>query len=166
MNYFEFIEIIVFHSTNIKTGCTWVSLSKKWLSAKIPLGCIFLISDGPCSIYLYQDFQRLMKTALKSKALLLGTFWGIFVNVTFENKIIHSNFHFQFVENYEIEHEISHLMCYCIPNMTKIRIFDKKIYKSSNTNKVKVPLSYTVKVVIFARSYFRDLPIFNCFACF
>ena len=24
----------------------------------------------------------------------------------------------------------------------------------------------TVKVVIFARSYFRDLPIFNCFACF
>ena len=25
---------------------------------------------------------------------------------------------------------------------------------------------YTVKVVIFARSYFRDLPIFNCFACF
>ena len=25
---------------------------------------------------------------------------------------------------------------------------------------------YTVKVVIFARSYFRDLPILNCFACF
>ena len=27
-------------------------------------------------------------------------------------------------------------------------------------------LHITVKVVIFARSYFRDLPIFNCFACF
>ena len=25
---------------------------------------------------------------------------------------------------------------------------------------------YTVKVVIFAHSYFRDLPILNCFTCF
>ena len=30
----------------------------------------------------------------------------------------------------------------------------------------QIAFQNTVKVFIIARSYFRDLPIFNCFACF
>ena len=37
----------------------------------------------------------------------------------------------------------------------------RQVHTTISSNKTT-----TVKVVIFACSYFRDLPIFNCFACF
>ena len=45
---------------------------------------------------------------------------------------------------------------------------DMKVWDLNNPTEpiFKVKNVSTVKVVIFARRYCRDLPIFNCFACF
>ena len=43
------------------------------------------------------------------------------------------------------------------------RVLKEDIVGYSET---QIEFSNTVKVVISARSYFRDLPILNCFTCF
>ena len=54
-----------------------------------------------------------------------------------------------------------------IPSMIVIQLVSCLISAPESHVKVGIKPKYnTVKEVIFARSYFRDLPIFNCFACF